>query len=148
MLRRDHLGRLRIVAILLLLGAVSCSFNLGQGVPVVPNDSLVKAHVMKYSIVNSLLEGMEPEQTLYSLIIKVLTLADVEGEVNYLRRYLEDNEIKIGNVEDAIRVLSHEELSPSLFGKTIEANVRYVGDEWGGAFLIRNIKVVEQGDDN
>lgn len=95
-----------------------------QNAPVAPNDSIIAAKVLEYSILNSALEGIEPEQTLYSLKILVISSQSVNGKANFIQS-------KIGQV---IRVYSKEMLSPILFGKVIQANVSFSGDEKRGKY--------------
>lgn len=101
-----------------------------QGTPVVPNASLVTAEVLKYSILNSKLLNIDPEQTLYSLTLEVLASKQVDQTT--------PNLVKVG---DIIETFSKEELSPTLFGQTIKAIVRLAGDEWGQRYWIREISV-------
>jgi len=102
-----------------------------KNVPVAPNDSIITAKVLEYSILNSTLEEIEPEQILYSLRVLVVSSEDVNGKVNFTQS-------KIGQV---IKVYSKKMLSAILFGKVIEANVSFSGDERGGKYWIRNIKL-------
>lgn len=121
-----------VLAGLLVFGMPNLS-DEGQGGPVEPNNSLVTAKVFKYSIVNSRLEGIEPEQTLYTLVTEVQASENVDGTPNFTAR-------EVGNL---IKVYSKEELLPSLFGKTIEADVQLIGDEQVKRYWISNIRVIE-----
>jgi len=93
-----------------------------QNAPAAPNDSIITARVLEYSILNSTLEGIEPEQILYSLRVLVISSQSKTGQV--------------------IKVYSKEVLSPVLFGKIIEANVSFSGYEKGGKYWIRNISSI------
>jgi hypothetical protein len=121
---------LRMVLVGSLLGFLLL-VNIGLGVPVAPNDSIVTGVVLEYAILNSKLESIEPEQVLHTLRIEVLSSEDVPGMANFTRRV----------VGEVIKVYSKEWLSPYLFGKMIKANVQFVGDEWGGRYWIRNISI-------
>jgi len=107
------------------------SFGQIQSVPVAPNDSIVTAKVLEYSILNSTLEGIKPEQVLYSLRILVISSQSVNEKANF-------TQLKINQI---IKVYSKEMLSPILFDEIIEANVSFFGDEKGGKYWIRNIKL-------
>ncbi len=47
-------------------------------------------------------------------------------------------------VNQVIKVYSKEILSPVLFGKIVEANVSFSGDEEGGKYWITDIKMIEK----
>jgi len=119
--------------LLILVGSLLTLEGTGLTIPVAPNDSIVTGLVLEYAILNSKLEGIEPEQVLHALRIEVLSSEDVPGMPNFTKR-------AIGEI---IRVYSKEWLSPYLFGKTIKANVQLVGDERGSRYWIRNIEVME-----
>jgi hypothetical protein len=93
---------------------------------------LVTAHVLKYSIWNGRLLSAQPESTLYSLVLEVLTSEPVSTDL--------PNLIKAGEI---IEAFANEVLSPELFGKRIKAVVRLMGDERGQRFWIRDISIVE-----
>ncbi|MBA7477867.1 hypothetical protein ES707_13282 [subsurface metagenome] len=103
-----------------------------QNVPVAPNDSIITAKVLEYSILNSTLEGIEPEQILYSLRILVISSQSVNGKINFTQ----------SKVDQVIKVYSKEMLSAILFGKVIEANVFFLEDKRGGKYWIRNVRVI------
>ena len=105
-----------------------------QNAPVAPNDSIITARVLEYSILNSTLEGIKPEQILYSLRVLVISFQSVNGKANF-------TQLKVNQV---IKVYSKEMLSPVLFGKIIEANVSFSGDEKGGKYWITNIEMIEK----
>jgi len=119
------------LSILFLLFSQMASSGQIQNVPAAPNDSIITGKVLEYSILNSTLEGMKPEQILYSLRILVMSSQSINGKVNFTQS-------KIGQV---IKVYSKEMLSAILFGKTIKANVSFSGDERGGKYWIRNINL-------
>jgi len=105
-----------------------------QNAPVAPNDSIITARVLGYSILNSTLEGIKPEQILYSLRVLVISSQNVKGKANFTQ----------SKVNQVIKVYSKEMLSPVLFGKIIEANVSFSGDEKGGKYWIRDIEMIKK----
>lgn len=102
-------------------------------VPVIPNESIVNGVVSEYSIVSSRLIGIKPEQIIYRLTINIESSDGVNDKPNLL-----DNK----NGQD-MQFYSKEKLSPEIFGKKIKALVRYTGDEKGGIFWIKNIKIIK-----
>lgn len=121
-------GWISLNIVFFLFSQVASSSQI-QNVPVMPNDSIITAKVLEYSILNSALEGIEPEQVLYSLRVLVVSSQSVNGKRNFTQS-------KIGQV---IKVYSKKMLSAILFGKDIEANVSFSGDERGGKYRIRNV---------
>lgn len=120
--------------ILFVLFSQVASSGYPQNVPVIPNDSIITAKVLEYSVLTSTLEGIEPEQTFYSLRVLVMSSKSINGKANFTQS-------KIGQV---IKVYSKEVLLLILFGEIIEANVFFSGDERGGKYWIRNVKVIEE----
>ncbi|MCI2429053.1 hypothetical protein LM604_00145 [Candidatus Acetothermia bacterium] len=124
------------VGVLVALLSTGIDNGIGQPppppAPIVPNASLVTAHVLKYSIWNGRLLSAQPESTLYSLVLEVLTSEPVSTDL--------PNLIKAGEI---IEAFANEVLSPELFGKRIKAVVRLMGDERGQRFWIRDISIVE-----
>lgn len=98
------------------------------------NDSIITARVLEYTILNSTLEGIKPEQILYSLRVLVISCQNVKGKANFTQ----------SKVNQVIKVYSKEMLSPVLFGKTIELNLSFSADERGGKYWIRNIRMVQK----
>ncbi len=117
----------------LLFSQVPSSAQI-QNSPAAPNDSIITARVLEYSILNSTLEGMKPEQILYSLRVLLIFYQSVKGKANF-------SQLKVNQV---IKVYSKEMLSPVLFGKTIQANLFFSGDERGGKYWIRNIRMIQK----
>jgi len=131
-IRRWCLGVL-LLTLLTFLGNASAGPEASpSSAPVAPNASQVTAEVLKYSIWNAKLLGVEQPITLYSLVLDVLTSDPVRpGLLNLVRP------------GDRIEAFSKEELSPELFGRLIEAIVHLTGDERGQRFWISGIKVLE-----
>ncbi len=117
----------------LLFSSVPGSAQI-QDAPAAPNDSIITARVLEYTILNSTLEGIKPEQILYSLRVLVISSQSINGKANFARP-------KLNHI---IKVYSKEMLSPVLFGKTIEANLSFSGDEKGGKYWIRNIRMLQK----
>jgi len=109
------------------------TFPCGQSisnVPVVPNESIVQAEVLRYSILNSQLIDVQPEQTLYSLFIHVLT--SVPGS----------QPASLVSAGQRLEAFSKDPLSPDLYGKEIRAKVRLRGDEWGRRYWVSEIQIL------
>lgn len=106
---------------------------LGKGgmVPVAPNESIVEAEVLEYSILNSLVEGIKPEQILHSLRIRILSSKPRGNKLDFLK----------GRIGQVVKVYSREPISPVVFGKKILCHLSYLGDEWGGRFWVGGIKI-------
>jgi len=102
-------------------------------VPVVPNDSLVKARVRSYCIVEASSLGIQPEQTIYQLGIEIIESQDVEDKVNLTK----------DRAGQTIQVFSKEPLSPDLFDRTIRARVTLRADERGGKFWISQVEELD-----
>lgn len=110
------------------------SFGQIQDVPVAPNETMITAKVLEYSILNSALEGIEPEQILHSLKILVISSQAINGKINFTQS-------KVGQV---IKVYSRDMLSPILFGKVLKANVFFLEDKRGGKYWIGNVRLIEE----
>ncbi len=65
----------------LLFSQVPSSAQI-QNAPVAPNDSIITARVLEYSILNSTLEEIKPEQILYSLRVLLISCQSVKGKAN------------------------------------------------------------------
>lgn len=102
-------------------------------VTVIPNSSLITGVVLEYGIVSSRLLGMQPDQTLYKLTIHLESSEDIVGMPNLLR----------GKEGEDITFYTKEKLSSDIFGKKVRAEVSYRGDERGGRWWVRSIKILE-----
>lgn len=56
-----------------------------QDAPTAPNDSIITARVLEYTILNSTLEGIKPEQILYSLRVLMISSQSVNGKANFVQ---------------------------------------------------------------
>lgn len=101
-------------------------------VPVVPNASLITANVLKYSIWDSELLGLEPSFRLCSLVLKVLTSEPVSPDLASL--------IKPG---DEIEAFTKEALGPEFLGQKVKAMVTVVGDEHGQRVWLESIQTLK-----
>lgn len=109
----------RIARVLLALMCVSLCWALGQGGPIVPNQSRVVGTVVAYTILDSELVGVAPHQTLYRLGVLV---ESSEGVAPY-------PDLMAASVGLVIEVLSKIELDPCLYGKLVQIEIRRAGDE-------------------
>jgi len=125
--RKIKISQIFLIAGISALLLAGCKYlGLPPAVPVAPNDSLVTAKVLDHAI------DTTSGQTLYILIIEILSSEDVAGMPNFTKD-------KVGQ---SIKVYSKLEFSADLVGKTIRANVSLVGDERGGKYWIANIEVI------
>jgi hypothetical protein len=118
-----------------MVSAVFCqTSNLVPPSPVAPNGSLIKATVLKYSIWNSTLlipSHLAPTQ-LYSLMLSVHTADPSSPDLPSFVK-----------AKDSIETFTLDKLPTELFGKSIHATVRLIGDEYGQRFWIQNIRTDE-----
>jgi len=103
------------------------------GGTVIPNDALITGMILEYAIVSSRLLGIQPDQILYKLTIHLESSEDIVGMVNLLK----------GKEGEDITFYTKEKLSSDIFGKKVEAEVSYRGDEHGGRWWMRSIKILE-----
>ncbi len=101
--------------------------------PVISNESVVSGTVSEYSIVSSHLIGIEPEQVIYRLTIKIESTENINNKPNLL----------VSKNGQTVQFHSKERLSSELFGKRIKAIATYIGDERGGLFWINNIEIIK-----
>lgn len=125
------LGR-ALAAILVLTVGATVGLSQPFGVPVAPNDSVVIGRVLGYCVLDSSVLGMTPTRVLYSLVLFVAESIDVANMVNFTKA-------QVGKV---IRAYSRDPIDAGLLNTTIQARVRFEGDELGGNFWIRDIQVL------
>ena len=121
-----------LLAIFALTLGTAPGLSQPWAVPVAPNDSLVIGQVLGYCVLDSSLLDITPKQVLYSLTLLVVESMDVPDMLNFTKT-------QIGKV---IRAYSREPIGAELFETTIQARVRFEGDERGGNFWIRDIQVL------
>lgn len=103
------------------------------GGTVIPNGALITGVILEYGIVSSRLLGIQPDQTLYKLTIHLESSEDIVGMPNLLR----------GKEGEDITFYTKERLSSDIFGKKVRAEVSYRGDERGGRWWMKGIKILE-----
>ncbi len=121
--------RLKLCAALAFFVAVSTA----SAVPVAPNASLIKGIVLGCEAISSTLLGMQPEQTIYRLTIRIESSEDVGEMPNFLK----------GTQEKDMAFYSKKALSPTILKKKIKARVFYRGDERGGQWWIQEIQILD-----
>ena len=128
------LGTRRIIT-LTTLSMVFLLFAAGSvtGGTVIPNGALITGVTLEYGIVSSRLLGIQPDQTIYKVTIRLESSEDIDGLPNLLR----------GKEGEDITFYTKERLSPDIFGKKVRAEVSYRGDERGGRWWVRSIKIIE-----
>jgi len=128
------LGTRRIIT-LTTLSMVFLLFAAGSvtGGTVIPNGALITGVTLEYGIVSSRLLGIQPDQTIYKVTIHLESSEDIDGMPNLLR----------GKEREDITFYTKERLSPDIFGKKVRAEVSYRGDERGGRWWVRSIKIIE-----
>jgi hypothetical protein len=100
--------------------------SLLHAVPVVPNESLVVGEVLEKSLVDSSALGIEPQQTLLHLKLRIITVEGVEGKENFLQ----------GQEGKTIEVYAKELDSPVVATNSIEARITFRGDERMGRYWL------------
>ena len=128
------LGTRRIIT-LTTLSMVFLLFAAARitGGPVIPNGTLITGVILEYGILSSRLLGIQPDQTIYKVTICLESSEDIDGMPNLLR----------GKEREDITFYTKERLSPDIFGKKVRAEVSYRGDERGGRWWVRSIKIIE-----
>lgn len=120
----------------LVVGMLLLTFLKGVGisVPVIPNESIIEGFVSEYTILSSRLIGIQPEQVLYRVTVRIDSTEDLENRPNFIK----------GKEGRDVQFYTKEMVSPEVFGKRIKAKVEYRGDERSGMFWIREILVKER----
>lgn len=107
--------------------------RIAGSVPVPSNAASVTGFVSEYGIVSARLLGIQPEQVIYRITICLESSEDISGMPHLLK----------GKQGQDIPLYTKDRLSSDIFGKKIRADVYYMGDERGGLWWIRSIKVFE-----
>lgn len=97
-----------------------------NAVPAVPNESIIRGEVWQFSILNANILGVEPEQTLYMVRVKIRSSESIKGMANFTRD-------KVGQV---IGIYSKDKISADVFGTVVKCRITYRGDEGGGNFWL------------
>jgi hypothetical protein len=121
--------RLKLFAALVSIAVVSTV----SAVPVIPNAALIKGVVLESEGISSNLLGIQPEQTIYRLLIHVVCSKDV-GE---MRNFLKGEEGK------DIVFYTKKPLPSDIVKKRIKARVSFRGDERGGRWWAQEIQILD-----
>jgi len=129
------MGGMKRIITLTVFSMVFLLFVVGRvsGGTVIPNGALITGVILEYGIVSSRLLGMQPDQTLYKLTIHLESSGDIGGMPNLLR----------GKEGEDITFYTKEKLSSDIFGKKVKAEVSYRGDEHGGRWWTKSIRILE-----
>jgi hypothetical protein len=131
----NKMGGMKRIITLTVFSMVFLLFVVGRvsGGTVIPNGALITGVILEYGIVSSRLLGMQPDQTLYKLTIHLESSGDIGGMPNLLR----------GKEGEDITFYTKEKLSSDIFGKKVKAEVSYRGDEHGGRWWTKSIRILE-----
>ena len=109
-----------------LLVALSGS---AQGVPAAPNENWVVGEVLETALVDSLTLNIQPQQNLFKIKLRILTVEAIPGAENGLRGY----------EGKTIEVLAREPLGK---GQRVKARVAFQGDERSGRLWILEASIL------
>ena len=118
-----------IILLLLMTGMSAAAF----AVPAAPNEAMATGTVVEYSISSLPGPGPVPGPGLYKIVVKVDAVEDRGDAPNFLK----------GREGDEITFWSRNRLDPGLFGKKVKALVEYRGDERGGLFWLKRVKIMQ-----
>ena len=102
-------------------------------VPAAPNEAMATGTVVEYSISSLPGPGPVPGPGLYKIVVKVEAVEDRGDAPNFLK----------GREGNEIAFWSRNRLDPGLFGKKVKALVEYRGDERGGLFWLKRVKIMQ-----
>jgi hypothetical protein len=108
---------------------VAAFFKYANAVPIAPNQTILRGTVMEYAITSSKLLGIEPDQTLYRLIVAIEEVDAVNSFSNFLK----------GPKRQSITLYSKEKQPEDITGRKITAVIEYAGDERGGLWWIKDV---------
>ena len=124
----------KLINLALLIMVVFFLFHsIASTVPVTSNAASITGFVSEYGIVSARHLGIQPDQAIYKITIFLESSEDISGMANLLK----------GKQGQELTLYTKERLSSDIFGKKIKAEVSYLGDERGGLWWIRSIKVFE-----
>ena len=118
-----------IVLLTLIFGMTATAL----AVPAVPNEAAATGTVVEYCI--SSLTGSpapKPGPGLYKIVVRVEAVEDRGDAPNFLQ----------GKEGQEISFWSRNRLDPGLFGKKVKVLVEYRGDERGGMFWLKRVKIM------
>ena len=113
---------------------VAAFFKYAHAVPIAPNQTLIRGTVVEYAITSSKLLGIEPDQTLYRLIVAIEEVEAVNSFPNFLK----------GPQRQSIILYSKEKQPEHITGRKITAVIEYAGDERGGLWWIKDVLLVKK----
>ncbi len=102
-----------------------------SAVPVIPNEMVVMGQVTECNLNAPEHQDTESGELIYKLIIVVEKVEVVRGA-----NFLKNKENKL------VTFFYREKLHEEFAGKKVKANVQYKGDERGGLFWIKQIKII------
>jgi hypothetical protein len=108
---------------------VAAFFKYAPAVPIAPNETIIRGTVVEYAITSSKLLGIEPDQTLYRLIVAIEEVNAVNSFSNFLK----------GPKRQSIILYSKEKQPEDITGRKITAVIEYAGDERGGLWWIKDV---------
>lgn len=125
----------KALILLAVLSIASLLYISGTAItgPTVPNEAFTVGIVSEYGIISSRLLGIQPEQPIYKLTILLESSEDVAGMPNLL----------MGKEGQDITFYTKERQSSDLFSKKVKAKASWSGDEHGGRWWVRDVKVFE-----
>jgi hypothetical protein len=102
-------------------------------VPVIPNVALIKGMVLKSERMSSTQLGMQPEQTIYRLTVRIESSEDV-GEMPNLLKGIQGKDIDF---------YTKKSLPSDIQKKRIKARVSFKGDERGGRWWLHEVEILD-----
>ena len=120
--------RWRLFAALVSIAVVS----MVSAVPVMPNAALIKGTVLESEAISSNLLGIQPEQTIYRLLIHVISSEDVCEMANFVK----------GKEGKDMAFYTKKPLPPDIAKRGIKARVSYRGDEREGLWWILEMEIL------
>jgi len=120
--------RLKLFAALASIVIVSAV----SAVPVMPNAALIKGIVLESEGISSNLLGIQPEQTIYRLLIHLVCSKDISEMRNFLK----------GTEGKNMVFYTKEPLPSGIVKKGIKARVSFRGDERGGLWWILEMEIL------
>ncbi len=120
--------RLKLFATLASIAVIGTA----SAVPVVPNASLIRGTILESGEISSSLLGIQPEQTIYKVLVHVECSKDAGEMRNFLK----------GKEGEDMPFYSKKPLPSDIVKKGIKARVSYRGDERGGLWWILEVEIL------
>ncbi len=99
---------------------------------VMPNAALIQGTISESEEISSSLLGIQPEQTVYKVLIHVVCSKDVDNMQNFLK----------GKEGEDMVFYSKRPLPSDIAKKRVKARVSYRGDERGGLWWILEMEIL------